>query len=195
MNGGNRGLKDININGYIKRMTFEECYLQFKPLRVKLTNHYIFLPIDVEDVAQLIDMYFWSAYESYKDTKYNFSTIVYTHVIQKMTKVNRGFNTKKRQAYKGAYSINEIVSVSADKNTEYQELIVDVNSEFDDVSVLKECVNKTLSELDKQSAVANKLLIKGFTQREVAEFIGVNQTRVSRYKCDFIKKLEHELSA
>lgn len=188
-------MKDININGYIKRMTFEECYLQFKPLRVKLTNHYIFLPIDVEDVAQLIDMYFWSAYESYKDTKYNFSTIVYTHVIQKMTKVNRGFNTKKRQAYKGAYSINEIVSVSADKNTEYQELIVDVNSEFDDVSVLKECVNKTLSELDKQSAVANKLLIKGFTQREVAEFIGVNQTRVSRYKCDFIKKLEHELSA
>lgn len=195
MNGGNRELKDININGDIKQMTFEECYLQFKPLRWKLTNRYIFLPMDAEDVAQLIDTYFWSAYESYKDTKYNFSTIVYMHIIQKMTKVNRGFNTKMRQAYKGAYSINEIISVSADKNTEYQELIVDINSEFDDVSVLKECVNKTLSRLDKQSAVANKLLIKGFTQREVAEFIGVNKTRVSRYKCDFIKKLEHELSA
>lgn len=176
-------------------MTFEECYLQFKPLRWKLTNHYIFLPMDAEDVAQLIDMYFWSAYESYTDTKYNFATIVYTHVIQRMTNVNRGFNTKKRQAYKEVYSINEIVSVSADQNTEYQEFIVDVNSEFEEIVGLEECVDKALLRLSEKAVIINKLLMRGFSQREITKIVGCSQAQVSRYRRDFIKKLKSELSA
>lgn len=185
--------KALNIDGEIVNMTFEEAYIKFKKLRFSQARKWSGLCLEREDLMQEIDMAFFQSYEKY-DEKFNsttkFSTFVLYNIHSRMWHIHRDMNNLKRKTYWKTSSFNEGFNYY-EESMEYGDTFGEAS--FEDGSNTMMDFNATMQTLTPKDRQVIALLIKGYSQSEVAKFVGCAQVTVSRIKTrflDLVKKVE-----
>lgn len=186
-------VKKINIKGKVLEMNFEQCYCQFAPLRIKLVNQYRNLPLDLEDLAQEVDIAFYKAYTDYSNLDIAFITLATTYIIHELNKINTHYKRKVRRNNNGSdLSFNGPITIGENEVT-LENLISCESSNFENDVLAKVSTEKVLSTMREDKAYTIKKFLKGYSLAEIARELGVSKRSTSNYKREFVMKFNKEL--
>lgn len=182
-------MKKINIKGEVFELTFEETYKRFDNFRFKMRNKYwqrfSDVNIDIEDLAQEIDIELWRAYQAYDYDKSNgiaFITFAQTYIEKRLFTIIKRCYTEKRKGHLNNASIDEeIYEGITIKDT------IGIDS-FEDYIVAKDAVMQEFKRVVPRRYEMLRMLYDGYRGDEVAKKFGTTRQYVHFVKKEFCKK-------
>lgn len=152
---------------------FNEIYYMYKPLIDNISRSKS--TIDINYSSEL-NLALYNAVLNFKvDNKTNakFNTFFLRCAKNQINVINSGLNAKKRQSNKNAISIQQNNSTNGSKEALLSDILEDVKTEniFNDVE-FNMILNSMLSKLRKDERDAIILLLKGYTLKEIGEYLG-----------------------
>ncbi|WIF95040.1 sigma-70 family RNA polymerase sigma factor [Caminicella sporogenes] len=184
-------MKRIRVNENLyKEMTFEEVLKKYEPLIGKLITPFIKqYQYEYDELFQIGLIGLWNAYKSYKPEK-NIGFGYYAKVVVK----NEMLKFVKRSQIKlVVLSYNSLAYSSHRDNKDVEFLdLFDSNFDLDEKIInileLKRIKNKIKNMSERKQKII-ELYLKGYTQRQIANKIGIAQSKV----CLHIRRILKEL--